>query len=59
MSIFFVKIEVKDGDSRNLRHVPGYVMIADLLTKAVARAMYLSLMQLFRRYSVDGLVCPS
>ena len=45
-------------DVVTLRHVPGRVMIADLLTKAVARAMYLSLMQLFRRYSADGLVCP-
>ena len=42
-----------------LRHVPGRVMIADLLTKAVARAVFRELLDLFDQYAKDGVVCPS
>ena len=42
-----------------LRHVPGRVMIADLLTKAVARPILRELLELFDRYATDGAVCPS
>ena len=42
-----------------LRHVSGRVMLADLLTKAVERAIFLQLITLFDRYSIDGVVCPS
>ena len=42
-----------------LRHVSGRVMLADLLTKAVERAIFLQLMTLFDRYSIDGIVCPT
>ena len=42
-----------------LRHVPGRVMLADLLTKAVARPIFLELLRLFDRYPIDGAVCPS
>ena len=42
-----------------LRHVPGRVMVADLLTKAVARAILRELLELFDRYATDGTVCPS
>ena len=38
------------------QHVPGKCMIADLLTKAVARAVYVELLRLFDSYSVDGRV---
>ena len=41
-----------------LRHVKGTVMIADLLTKAVARAIFHSLMRLLDAYSSTGRVCP-
>ena len=34
-------------DAIVLRHVPGRVMIADVLTKAVARSLYLELLRLF------------
>ena len=37
-----------------LRHVPGRVMIADLLTKAVARALFHELLKLADAYAVDG-----
>jgi hypothetical protein len=40
-------------------HVPGRVMIANVLTKAVARSLYLELLRLFDAYSVDGNVCPA
>ena len=46
-------------DAVLLRHVPGRVMIADVLTKAVARSLYLELLRLFDAYSVDGNVCPA
>ena len=43
----------------SLRHVPGRVMIADLLTKAVARPLFHQLLRLFDAYAVDGVVCPA
>ena len=41
-----------------LRHVPGRVMIADLLTKSVSRQLFMRLLQLFDAYSAEGVVCP-
>ena len=41
-----------------LEHLSGSVMIADLLTKAVNRALYRALVQLLREYSARGIVCP-
>ena len=38
-----------------LRHVPGRVMLADLLTKAVARAIFTHLLTLLNEYSVKRL----
>ena len=46
-------------DAVVLSHVPGRVMIADVLTKAVARSLYLELLRLFDAYSADGNVCPT
>ena len=43
----------------SLKHVAGRVMIADLLTKAVARPLYLELLKLADAYAVDGEVCAS
>ena len=37
-----------------LMHVPGRIMLADLLTKAVARALYHELLRLARAYAADG-----
>ena len=42
-----------------LEHVSGTVMVADLLTKAVARAMFVELMRLLSEYSRSGQSCPS
>ena len=42
-----------------LRHVAGTVMIADLLTKAVARAVYVELLRLLDAYAQSGVACPS
>lgn len=41
-----------------LKHVAGRVMIADILTKAQARAVFVELLNLLDRYAVDGIVCP-
>ena len=38
-----------------LEHVPGKVMIADVLTKAVARPLYLELLRLLAEYPQSGL----
>ena len=38
----------------NLMHVPGRMMIADLLTKAVSRPILSEMLALFDRYAVDG-----
>ena len=42
-----------------MSHVSGKVMVADLLTKAVARAIFHALVKLVRAYAVDGVVCPA
>ena len=42
-----------------LKHVSGSVMMADLLTKAVARPMFVALMRLLAEYSRSGQACPS
>ena len=42
-----------------LQHVSGSVMVADLLTKSVARAMFVELMRLLSEYSRTGQSCPS
>ena len=39
--------------------VSGKVMLADLLTKAVSRAVFLALLRLLDTFSVDGVVVPS
>ena len=36
-------------DVVRLQHLPGKIMVADLLTKAVARALFASLMDLIRQ----------
>ena len=41
-----------------LEHVAGTVMLADLLTKAVARAMFVELMRLMDEYAQSGSACP-
>ena len=46
-------------DVVRLQHLPGNVMVADLLTKAVARALFASLMDLIRQYAESGVACPS
>ena len=42
-----------------LQHTPGRVMVADLLTKPVARPVYVALMRLVAGYSTSGVVCPT
>ena len=42
-----------------LVHVPGKVMVADLLTKAPARAIFLELIRLLDDYSRSGVASPS
>ena len=42
-----------------LFHLPGRVMIADVLTKAVSRPIFLQLMSLIREYSKSGIACPA
>ena len=41
------------------KHLPGKVMIADLLTKAVARAVFHTLVALLNKFAADGIACPS
>ena len=41
-----------------LSHVPGTTMVADILTKAVTRAIYHELMRLIATYAESGIVCP-
>ena len=42
-----------------LQHVPGKTMVADLLTKAVARQIFIELLRLLDAYATSGIVCPS
>ena len=45
-------------DVIRLEHVPGVIMLAELLTKAVARAMYVELMRLLSEFGQSGIACP-
>ena len=45
--------------SITLRHLPGRVMIADLLTKAPARVVFTELIRLVRTFHEGGIACPS
>ena len=42
-----------------MQHLPGKVMIADLLTKAVSRILYIQLLGLIDAYARDGVACPA
>ena len=42
-----------------LNHLSGNVMVADLLTKAVSRAVFTTLVTLLANYSRDGVVSPT
>ena len=42
-----------------MQHLPGRVMIADLLTKAVSRILYIQLLGLIDAYASDGVACPA
>ena len=42
-----------------LEHLPGKVMLADLLTKAPARAVFLELLKLMSQYHATGEACPA
>ena len=42
-----------------MQHLPGKVMIADLLTKAVSRILYIQLLGLITAYARDGVACPT
>ena len=48
--------DVVARDVLALRHVPGRVMIADLLTKAVARVIFVDLIRLINEYPQTGIV---
>ena len=37
-----------------LRHVKGAIMLADILTKGTARAIFLELLSLLDSYSISG-----
>ena len=39
-----------------LRHVAGVIMIADILTKAVARQLFLQLLKLLDDYSINSII---
>ena len=45
-------------DVITMEHVSGSVMVADVLTEAVARLLFLQLLALVDAYATDGLVCP-
>ena len=42
-----------------LKHVPGSTMVADLLTKAVSRVVFIALLKLLDEYASTGTVCPA
>jgi hypothetical protein len=42
-----------------LKHLPGKIMLADVLTKAVARAIFLLLTRLIAEYSTTGIATPT
>ena len=41
-----------------MQHLPGRV-IADILTKAPARAVLIDLLRLINAYARDGIACPA
>ena len=41
-----------------MKHLPGRVMIADILTKP-ARVVYIDLLRLIDAYASDGIACPT
>ena len=41
-----------------LTHVPGSTMIADMLTKALPRPVFLALLRLVTEYARDGVAVP-
>ena len=42
-----------------MKHLPGRVMIADILTKAPARVVFIDLLRLIDAYAQDGIACPA
>ena len=46
-------------DVVRMQHLPRKIKVADLLTKAVARVLFASLMDLIRQYAESGVACPS
>ena len=42
-----------------MQHLPGKMMIADILTKAPARPIFLELVKLIDAYAKSGIACPS
>ena len=40
-------------------HTPGATMMADILTKAVVRPLFIELFKLIEKYAADGLAVPS
>ena len=40
-----------------VKHLPGSRMIADLLTKAVARPLFRELLRLLDAFAADGTAC--
>ena len=51
--------EYKREKAAALKHLPGGVMIADILTKAPARVIYIDLLRLIDAYASDGIACPT
>ena len=43
----------------SMQHLPGRVMIADILTKAPARVVFIDLLRLIDAYAQDGIACPA
>ena len=43
----------------SMQHLPGRVMIADILTKAPARVVFIDLLRLIDAYAKDGIACPA
>jgi len=43
----------------SMQHLPSRVMIADILTKAPARVVFIDLLRLIDAYAQDGIACPA
>ena len=43
----------------SMQHLPDRVMIADILTKAPARVVFIDLLRLIDAYAQDGIACPA